>query len=342
MNAVPPILRRILFPDCRQRCGHPKHSTHPPPLCHHVQAAEAAAAQGALEALQAQQRALDAEYAAVSRQLELEGEKEGPREDEEDEEEDEEEEDGAAGGAAGGGAGGGVGGGMPSPRPPGLPPLHGSASPRAPPAGAAFGSFDSPRPSDAAVGAAGSTPYPRGGTHTSGSGGGGGGGSGSGGGGGGGSGGGGGAGGADNASETSSGPATHTDDRALPTRDPHVPRHRGSDWGIALARLRLLADCRATLHRVLADEDLYLAADLLAGTSADPLVTADDPGTPLRPSDPQARRSPCPVLPRPPDPPVLYSPGPQIPLSYTPQAPRSPCPVHPCPLHLRQCLVCRA
>ena len=47
----------------------------------------------------------------------------------------------------------------------------------------------------------------------------------------------------------------------------------GSDWGLALARLRFLKDTRFALNEILTHEDLYLAADLLASTSTDPIIT---------------------------------------------------------------------
>ena len=47
----------------------------------------------------------------------------------------------------------------------------------------------------------------------------------------------------------------------------------GSDWGLALARLRFLKDTRFALNEILTHEDLYLAADLLASTSTDPNIT---------------------------------------------------------------------
>ena len=47
----------------------------------------------------------------------------------------------------------------------------------------------------------------------------------------------------------------------------------GSDWGLALARLRFLKDLRFALNEILTHEDLYLTADLLASTSNDPNIT---------------------------------------------------------------------
>ena len=52
----------------------------------------------------------------------------------------------------------------------------------------------------------------------------------------------------------------------------------GSDWGLALARLRFLKDPRFALNEILTHEDLYLSADLLASTSNDPNIVGGQVG----------------------------------------------------------------